>query len=72
MELLKTNGGSKNLSKHEFASLLSRFVNEGVQPEEVDLIFPVLDEEREMRIQLDMFLRVMSADTAGWPRSNGT
>ena len=59
MELLKTTDGSKNMSKHEFGNLLSKFVAEGVQPEEIDLIFPVLDEEREMKIQMEQFHNIM-------------
>jgi len=30
MELLKTNDGSKSLSKNEFGNLLSKFVSKGV------------------------------------------
>ena len=39
--------GSGSSSKSDFFRLLNRFVTQEVHPEEVDLIFPVLDEELE-------------------------
>ena len=53
MELIKTNDGTRNLTKNEFGSLLTKFVSKTIQPEEVDLIFPVLDEEREAQLSMD-------------------
>jgi Ca2+-binding EF-hand superfamily protein len=59
MELIKTNGGTKSLTKNEFGDLLNKYVSKAVQPEEVDLIFPVLEEEREAQISMDQFHSLM-------------
>jgi Ca2+-binding EF-hand superfamily protein len=38
---------------------MTKFVSSGVQPEEVDLIFPVLDEDQDIKIQLEQFHSIM-------------
>jgi hypothetical protein len=42
------NEGSDSSSKSEFFRLLNKIISQEVDPEEVDLIFPALDEELEL------------------------
>ncbi len=49
LELLKhQNEGSDSFSKSEFFRLLNKIISQEVDQEEVDLIFPALDEELEL------------------------
>jgi hypothetical protein len=54
IELLRFNNEKRALSKTEFSDLLVRVISKEVTREEVDLIFPLFDEDRDM-VNLKLF-----------------
>ena len=59
IELLRFNNEKRALTKAEFGDLLMRVISKEVTREEVDLIFPLFDEDRDGSLDMKEFQHIM-------------
>jgi hypothetical protein len=68
IELLRFNNEKRALTKAEFSDLLMRVISKEVTKEEVDLIYPLFDEDRDGVLDMNEFQHIMQivvTDTRG-------
>ena len=59
MELMKIANRSGALTKDELSDLLANMVTKAVSPEEMDLIFPAMEDASEFNFNMDEFQNIM-------------
>ena len=59
IELLRFNNEKRALTKAEFGDLLMKVISKEVTREEVDLIFPLFDQDRDGSLDMKEFQHIM-------------
>ncbi len=62
MELLKLQKSNGSLTKFDFGILLNKLVSKKIHPEEVDLIFPALEEQSDSEINMAEYLNILDIE----------
>jgi hypothetical protein len=60
-ELLKSKDCKKTLSKNDIGSFIPKFLNKGVNQEELNLIFSIFEEDKEASANAREFHHMMHA-----------